>query len=152
MDTKMDITKSKVYRIGRNVRLTGGYCGRGLSVLGWGIMAIDFVVYDHPNIWILLLGALLVFIGDFMDTKHEKIKLKWYQMRRVKSTGEYWGGTIMGFGLGLMLMPLITDSHSIKVVYILGITLTCIGNYIAFHAQRRNIQNCEKEDPHATHS
>ncbi|MGD0516291.1 MAG: hypothetical protein ABSA26_02040 [Thermoguttaceae bacterium] len=76
-----------------------------------------------------------------MDSDSDKTKLKWYQMRRsrIRLTGEYCGGLIAGFGVGIMLMPLVTSSHFIRLVFILGIALAITGDFIAMHAQRRKL-------------
>jgi hypothetical protein len=77
-----------------------------------------------------------------MDTKPDKIKLKWYHIRRLKLTGEYCGGLLAGFGMGIVTMASIIGSHFVTLV-IPGFLLISIGGFMALHAQGRYIQDQE---------
>jgi hypothetical protein len=73
-----------------------------------------------------------------MGTKINKIPLKWYSIRRIKLTGEYIGGILGGFGLGIWIMAWTSRSSDYwSLISFLGMALAAIGTAIAMHTQDR---------------
>jgi predicted lipid-binding transport protein (Tim44 family) len=76
-----------------------------------------------------------------MSNESDKKNLKWYNIRRVRLTGEYCGGLTTGIGAGIMIVPMVTGDHFNNLVFLSGITLALIGDFVAMHAQKRHLQN-----------
>jgi F0F1-type ATP synthase assembly protein I len=73
-----------------------------------------------------------------MGTKSNKTPLKWYSIRRMKLTGEYIGGILGGFGLGILIMAgTFRSSDYWSLIMLLGLALAAIGPAIAMHNQNR---------------
>ena len=73
----------------------------------------------------------------------KKIRLRWYHIRRILMTGEYIGGIIAGFGLGVMLTAyaLIYEiiPHYPGTITCFGTIVAAVGSTIALHAQNRYV-------------
>ncbi len=73
-----------------------------------------------------------------MDTKPEKIKMKWYHFPRFHITREYLAGIIAGFGLGIIIMVWATDFEIKRLIFILGLALMSTGSLIERHIHNRD--------------
>ncbi len=85
-----------------------------------------------------------------METsKQRQIRLRWYHLRCIKLTGEYGGGILAGFGLGISTMAVAFKSFDgWSLIMLLGMALIPIGGSIAMRAQDRYTTNDGDKDEH----
>ena len=85
-----------------------------------------------------------------MATKTRQIRLKWYTLRRVRVTGEYGGGILAGFGMGIALSAYLAifdvARTYLSVMWLPGLGLIAIGGFVALHAQGRYVADDGKQD------
>ena len=82
-----------------------------------------------------------------MNSETNRTKMKWYQMRRVpfRWTGDFVGGALGGFGLGIMLMSggmkCGLDLLSQNTIFVAGIVIVVIGSFVTSYVQGRHEKN-----------
>jgi F0F1-type ATP synthase assembly protein I len=82
-----------------------------------------------------------------MAARQDKIRLRWYHLRRIQLTGEYVGGVLAGFGLGIWIMAAVFKSFADwPLIMLLGLLLVPIGQSIVMRAQDRYTTDDSKEN------
>jgi hypothetical protein len=81
-----------------------------------------------------------------MPASRQKIPLKWYTIRRIRLTGEYTGGVMAGFGLGIALIASFRPFPGSSLVMVFGFLLSPIGVAIVMRAQDRYTTNDNRND------
>jgi hypothetical protein len=80
-----------------------------------------------------------------MPSEKEKIDLKWYHLRCHGVTGEYYGGIIAGFGMGIAVLACLMSEYAMPpywhICIVAGLAFMAIGSGIARHAQRQRVTN-----------
>jgi F0F1-type ATP synthase assembly protein I len=82
-----------------------------------------------------------------MAAREDKIRLRWYHLRRIKLTGDYVGGVLAGFGLGIWIMAVAFKSFAgWSLIMLLGMLLLPIGQSIVMRTQDRYTTDDSKEN------
>ncbi len=80
-----------------------------------------------------------------MTADANEAEVKWYHLRRLKLTGEYFGGIIAGFGMGIAVLACLMNDFAMPPYWhlyiVAGLAFMAIGSGIARHAQRRRVAN-----------
>jgi hypothetical protein len=74
MDSESDKKKS-MWSQNVRVHLTGEYCGGGLSGFAVGAMVMALVVDFRYINWVLIIGMIIILIGDFIAMHAQRRKL-----------------------------------------------------------------------------